>query len=193
MSRPTEYTKDICVTFLNCKLYKNKNGKESLKLLTLANQPSFLKLFCFCYLGDILNKKIQTNNGHNTVNLPVCSSLTGFVMAEPVRAASVAEWEVRKRDMRLISSSFRHFDDSPSFRDKITRSRTALATHSPDSAWGKDKQELFFMPLITVWDLMGNTFSLYSIYTILYRNILICPLLALNINEDSLTTQMDDK
>lgn len=69
-------------------------------------------------------------------------------MAEPVSAANVAEWEARKRDIRLRRSSFKHFEDSPSLRARITLSCKTSATHTPvnvcmevgrerdGSAWG---------------------------------------------------------
>lgn len=63
--------------------------------------------------------------------LPDCSSLTVLVMAEPVRAANVAEWEARKRDIRLKRSSFKHLEDSPSLRVRITLSCRMSATHNP--------------------------------------------------------------
>lgn len=63
--------------------------------------------------------------------LPDCSSLTVLVIAEPVRAANVAEWEARKRDIRLKRSSFKHLEDSPSLRVRITLSCRMSATHSP--------------------------------------------------------------
>lgn len=68
-----------------------------------------------------------------TAQLPDCSSLTVLVMAEPVSAANVAEWEARKRDIRLKRSSFKHFEDSPSLRARITRSCKVSATHTPVS------------------------------------------------------------
>lgn len=54
-----------------------------------------------------------------------------LVIAEPVSAANVAEWEARKRDIRLKSSSFKHFEDSPSLRVRITLSCKTSATHTP--------------------------------------------------------------
>lgn len=63
--------------------------------------------------------------------LPDCSSLTVLVIAEPVRAANVAEWEARKRDIRLKRSSFKHLEDSPSLRVRITLSCKMSATHNP--------------------------------------------------------------
>lgn len=62
--------------------------------------------------------------------LPDCSSFTVFVIAEPVRAANVAEWEARKRDIRLRRSSFKHLEDSPSLRVRITLSCKMSATHN---------------------------------------------------------------
>lgn len=63
--------------------------------------------------------------------VPDCSSLTVLVIADPVSAANVAEWEARKRDIRLNKSSFKHFEDSPSLRVRITLSCRVSATHSP--------------------------------------------------------------
>lgn len=63
--------------------------------------------------------------------VPDCSSLTVLVIADPVRAANVAEWEARKRDIRLNKSSFKHFEDSPSLRVRITLSCKVSATHNP--------------------------------------------------------------
>lgn len=63
--------------------------------------------------------------------VPDCSSLTVLVIADPVRAANVAEWEARKRDIRLNKSSFKHFEDSPSLRARITLSCRVSATHNP--------------------------------------------------------------
>lgn len=73
--------------------------------------------------------------------LPDCSSLTVLVIAEPVRAANVAEWEARKRDIRLKRSSFKHFEDSPSLRVRITLSCKMSATHNPVCVYTKDRGE----------------------------------------------------
>lgn len=72
-----------------------------------------------------------------TAQLPDCSSLTVLVIAEPVSAANVAEWEARKRDIRLKRSSFKHFEDSPSLRVRITLSCKTSATHTPVNIWIK--------------------------------------------------------
>lgn len=83
-------------------------------------------------------KWCPTHSVHSApaARLPDCSSLTVLVMAEPVRAASVAEWEARKRDIRLNSSSFKHFEDSPSLRARITLSCRTSATHTPVNTCG---------------------------------------------------------
>lgn len=71
--------------------------------------------------------------------LPDCSSLTVLVIAEPVRAARVAEWEARKRDIRLKRSSFKHLEDSPSLRVRITLSWRMSATHNPVCVYAVEK------------------------------------------------------
>lgn len=73
--------------------------------------------------------------------LPDCSSLTVLVIAEPVRAANVAEWEARKRDIRLKRSSFKHLEDSPSLRVRITLSCKMSATHNPVCVCTVDREE----------------------------------------------------
>lgn len=84
-------------------------------------------------------------NVNMDVEVPDCSSLTVLVIADPVRAANVAEWEARKRDIRLNKSSFKHFEDSPSLRVRITLSCKVSATHNPvcvcivDRTWGGEK------------------------------------------------------
>lgn len=70
-----------------------------------------------------------------TAQLPDCSSLTVLVIAEPVSATNVAEWEARKRDIRLKRSSFKHFEDSPSLRVRITLSCKTSATLTPVNIW----------------------------------------------------------
>ncbi len=73
--------------------------------------------------------------------LPDCSSLTVLVIVEPVKAANVAEWEARKRDIRLKRSSFKHFEDSPSLRVRITLSCKMSATHNPVCVCTSDRRE----------------------------------------------------
>ncbi len=118
----------------------------------------------------------QPRHKQHTAALPDCSSLTGLLMAEPVRAASVDECEARKRDIRLRSSSFKHFDDSPSFRDRITRSCIALATHRPDSVCKKQNR---YWELVK-WGFIEHLFTYY-----IYDNSLV-KISALNCTECAL-------
>lgn len=64
-----------------------------------------------------------------------------LVTVEPVSAANVAEWEARKRDIRLKRSSFKHLEDSPSLRVRITLSCKMSATHNPVCVYTMDRKE----------------------------------------------------